>query len=736
MTMPYSTAYLALRDATVDALRQNHLAAALEAMKGQLLYLRSSWRFHERLNELRSGYEMLLSYLRQGAKDPTRHLQYERFRQQAYEAAEAIHREWQWTEGHRYGEDLWQRFHRQDGAPTLVAVLEEGDYHNIFHFIWTMDAWTSAHRQQVVAWLLDLGVDVTLKSTLLSAVMLRLMSSFDAEMHLFLLNLLSSTYEKNTVEDEAMALLLNDAPQLYERALVALIFVQMRHSAVAVEGSSEQYPAALTLFPHHQRRLEQLSRDERFVRSVAALQQILAFAQEAPRYAKRLEDELMPKLLKSAKHLPKVDEMDVETVLSDIEEDPEKREANDAFMQVMAEFLRMQQVGIDASYSSFRQVQPRFQFFRDAANWFIPFSRQHPTLKKIKVSDELWKMTDNGKFCDTDRFLTLNFIEKTQHATTEKEQEQAQSWLDENAEGKSFTFEVRHAGTNTPLTADDDLSLRAYVHDCYRFFHLFYHRRETENPFRSSPYLYDYPAFAPIFRQPNVAQKVADRLFQSEYFGAALPLLRLLPSNEENLRCLAYAAQKEGNEEEAIATFEKLVLLNDNSQNVGLLADCCVRFGRFEDAVVNYVRLEMSHPDNLRLLYQLAYCFIRLELYSEAAERLRHADYVHPNEHRVMSQLAWCLIMLRDFKGASEYLERIIQLDPDANDFFNAGHCAWLSGDIAAAIFYYGECLKARNEKFFANDFFAADRDALISLGLTDADLAMMLDLLNQHIED
>lgn len=734
--MPYSTAYLALRDATIDALRQNHLFSALEAMKGQLVYLKTSWFFHERLDALRSEYRMLLTYLRQGAKDPSRRAQYESFKHRAYDLAEAIHREWQWTEGHRYGEENWQRLHRNPDAPSYGEVLAKGEYHDIFHYVWTSKSWRADHRQQTISWFLDLTVDVSLKATLLSALMLRLMASFDAEMHLFLFDLLLPKEEGCSVEKEALDLLLNEHDQLYERALVALVFVQMKHADTSATQISEQFPTALLLFPEHQKFFEKLCRDKRFIRNVVALQKMLAIANEAPRYAKRMENELMPELLKQSKHLPKMETLDIEQISREIEENPEMREAHDAILKAMGEFLRMQRSGVDASFSSFRQVQPRFLFFRDAANWFMPFSRNHPEVANAKISDHLWNFAFKGKSCDTDRFLTFKFIEQANNAATEQDQAKAQSWLEENAEGKTITFEVHESEDKQAVGENRYERMRAYVHDCYRFFHLYYHRREVENPFRSTPYLYDYPVFAPLFRQTAVAEAVAEELFKMKNYSAALPLLRTLPSTEDNLRYLGVACQLEGHEYEAIEAFEKLVLLNDTTQNVGLLAECCVQFERYEDAVVNYVRLEMTHPDDLRILYQLAYCFIRLELYAEATERLRHADYVHPKHPRVMSQLAWCLIMQRDFEGAAACLEVVMQGSPNANDFFNAGHCAWLSGDITSAIAYYGECLKARGEKYFANDFFDIDRASLLSLGLTESDLAMMLDLLNFDIEE
>lgn len=734
--MPHSTAYLALRDATIDALRQNHLFSALEAMKGQLVYLKTSWIFHERLEDLRHEYRMLLTYLRQGAEDPTRRTQYDGFIHRAYDLAEAIHREWQWTEGHRYGEDVWQRLHRHTNAPTWSEVLEKGDGREIFHYIWTGDAWTMAHRQQTIAWFLDLSVEVSLKATMLSGLLLRLMASFDAEMHRFLFDILLPKEADCTVEEEALGMLVNDYPQLYDRALVALVFVQMKHAEVAATPISEQFPSALTLFPSHQQYCERLCQDTRFAKRIVALQKMLVIAHEAPRYAKRMEDELMPELLKQSKNIPKMETLDVEQISREIEEKPEVRAAHEAILKAMAEFLRMQRNGVDATFSSFRQVQPRFLFFRDAANWFIPFSRNHPEVVSAKVSDKLWEFAFKGKTCDTDRFLTLKFIEQANNATTEQDQAKAQSWLEDNADAKNFTFEIQDSEGVQSSSEDEYSALRAYVHDCYRFFHLYYYRRETENPFRSTPYLYDYPAFAPLFRQTAVVQEIAEGFFKSENYAAALPLLRLLPPSEKNLRYLAISCQLENHEEEAVAAFEKLVLLNDTAQNVGLFAECCVQYERYEDAVVNYVRLEMTLPDDLRILYQLAYCFIRLELYAEATERLRHADYVHPNHPRVLSQLAWCLIMQRELKEASEYLDRVIQGTPNANDFFNAGHCAWLSGDVAAAMAYYGECLKVRGEKYFANDFFATDRTSLLTLGLTDADLAMMLDLLNMNIEE
>ena len=153
----------------------------------------------------------------------------------------------------------------------------------------------------------------------------------------------------------------------------------------------------------------------------------------------------------------------------------------------------------------------------------------------------------------------------------------------------------------------------------------------------------------------------------------------------------------------------------------------------YEDALVHLIHLEAITPEDYDVLQQTAICFMYLELFNDALPRLQRMLYDSPDDLQAHRLCAWCLMMLHRFDDAARHYDHLLAHEPTANDFYNAGHNAWLSADVPTAVVLYSECLKARNLHFAPHDFFEEDRSDLITLGFSAQDFRLMIDLLNHN---
>ena len=121
-----------------------------------------------------------------------------------------------------------------------------------------------------------------------------------------------------------------------------------------------------------------------------------------------------------------------------------------------------------------------------------------------------------------------------------------------------------------------------------------------------------------------------------------------------------------------------------------------------------------------------------MKSYDEAFKYLFKANYLDPESGQSERALAWCSLVTGKYEQAEKYYQKVIGAEgATANDYANAGHAAWLSGDVGKAATRYQKARALMKSE--TDDVFAADREFLFSKGLTDDDLGLMTDLLNTN---
>ena len=155
------------------------------------------------------------------------------------------------------------------------------------------------------------------------------------------------------------------------------------------------------------------------------------------------------------------------------------------------------------------------------------------------------------------------------------------------------------------------------------------------------------------------------------------------------------------------------------------MAVCNRNAGDYEEALSCYNDLAEMQPEDAALALRQAECLIYLQRYDEAFKYLFKANYLAPQSGNSERALAWCSLLTGKYEQAEKYYTKVLANQPTPTDYLNAGHAAWLGGNLPLAVTRYKRALPHDNALHFLDD----DKAMLLKAGLSEADLAMMTDL-------
>ena len=150
-----------------------------------------------------------------------------------------------------------------------------------------------------------------------------------------------------------------------------------------------------------------------------------------------------------------------------------------------------------------------------------------------------------------------------------------------------------------------------------------------------------------------------------------------------------------------------------------------------EKALEYYRKVEAVQPDNLDIALQIGQVLVRMENYKEALSYFYKVEYLEKNPVNAQRAIAWCSFLTGKDEEALKYCHIILQ-NPSCTgqDWMNAGHVYFAMRNIREAVKNY---LKAQEyEKNHTNflNVFNKDKEALLSRGLSEEDIRIVLDLL------
>lgn len=712
-----TTVYLTLRDDFVKAIHNRQLLDALRALQGQLSWV-GDWNSRQEHERIWTDYQHLLRDFRQGEACATYQERNESLFERTYLLGLSLHHAFTVEHTQQLRAKLWQKYADQRLQQPLENVLRyEIDDHILFDRVYCAAHWTAEVVEAAEELMQHPNRSEDTRATVLSAVTLSLLASFDPTQCEWLLRQTEKTLSS----------------LLRVRLCVGLVYIGIHQAAqIALFPSLVQQWKAWT-------NREVWQEDLRIVQStMLASAQSRDTATDASQLMERLSQ--MP--------------------------DPSNAQAKQTFMREMASMVAERFVdgwaGVDIALAGFKQMYRRFPFFQDAANWFIPFSVQRPELQHLEEVGGSKLELQHRALGSTDLYIiaemnlaSKRFAERLPQEIKDKFEEVSAKVPDESKdvvfhleeEDTAMLTILRNHRKNSGVadlisTVSQEfralkLAYNGYIHDSYRFFHLFVDRNEGENPYRDNLLLRDSILFRGAFEDEASLAVLGQLSFAIKDYRHALIFFQLLPKEHRDVRLrLAQCHHATGDYAEAALLLEKLVEEEDDESLLRLLSHCYDALHRHEDALVAWIRLEQLNPENLEIAETLAQRFFDLQLYSDALEQVHKILYHRSEDLDALLLKAQCYLLMGRLEEAQNQYAVLLEKAPDHLDVLkNAAHCALLLGDIAMAARLYMAHLEQEQLKFVQEDFFAHALTHLHAVGFSPQLATFMRDLLNSELQ-
>ena len=604
--------------------------------------------------------------------------------------------------------------------PSGSDVKMEAEIHlqkiyTIFYHLWFTDRMTENEIQFVRSFLDYDSFPSYEKSLIVTGLTMSLMRHFDENKIILLFNAYDTSDE-----------------EISQRALIGLLI------------GIYYYDQRMPFYHAINGRLEILIENPRFRANFEKSILQLIRSKETEEIQRKLQDEIIPEMIKLSPNLR--NKLSIESLLTEgLSEDknPEWKEIlKDApgLMGKMEELTEMQSEGSDVFLSSFSMLK-QYPFFSELANWFFPFTPEHPEIKRnpiTKGSEDpafIQLIMKSPVLCNSDKysffFSIVNIPPEykkmvSDSLSTESEQ------LDEIAKDPSFLAHSKKAET----------IISQYVRDLYRFYKIHPQRDGFEDIFAWRFDFHNKFAFSKLLGEDlKIQRSIAEFNFAKNYFHDAAEIFELLLQSKDDaeiLQKLAFCYQKTGNYEKALKFYLKADLFDQNKiWNLKKIALCYRNLKKPVKALEYYQQAAILEPENLSLHVSIGQCQMEMKLYEDALKSYYKVEYLSPGNKKIWRPIGWCSFLVGKIEQAEKYYDRLIIDDPNKYDLLNMGHVQWCLGNRKAALAYYKKSINDpdSSEKDFM-EAFDEDLQHLIKQGVNADDVPIMLDQLRYFLED
>lgn len=702
------------------------------------------WDIKAELENAQTSYHYMLQYMEQGIKDPERDNLYRKLLITAYQLADKI-RMAKLTPVSTYHYFERKRFYKIVPLRTLpvlqmelesytedmaVGKLLNGDSRDeskldgirkrhedaiveLFNLVWLADKWTQEEETDAITFLTSPLVQVNDLSLFISALTLSLMEQFDIRKLLLLLD----AY-------------IIPATEVNQRAIVGIALILFL------------YDNRLNLYPEVADRLAYLGEKPNFVNDLSRVQIQLLRCRETEKITKKMREEIIPEMMRNVGRInPKMgEESDEDGNADDKNPDWQDWMEQSGMSDKLKEMSELQMEGADVYMSTFAQLKG-YPFFREISNWFYPFDTQHSAVVNALSNSLERKNTflngilQSGFFCNSDKYsfcFTIMQIPEAQRNIMSQQLDEQNNAMNENKRSERLAAYAKEAETIS----------NQYIHDLYRFFKVYPRRHEFNDIFRESLNLQYCKTLEETLGDTGHKLAVAGYLFHKNYFVESCLLyediVKEITEDSEIYQKIGYCLQKLKNYQRAINAYLQADLLKpDNVWTNRHLAMCYRQLRQSEKALEYYKKVEEVQPESLPLLSQIGHCLADLKRYEEALAYFFKVEYFDSKSAKVWRAIAWCSFVTGKYEQAKRYYNKLLGEKPEAQDYLNAGHTAWVSGNMGEAVKYYTSCADYMSDNWETFSLqFNKDKEDLLAQGILEKDIPLMLDLIKFHWEN
>ena len=725
---------------------RRNLKDAFERLDSWIAGVEHFLPLREKREELENTYRTMLSYAEAGFADPERERILERLIAGAFSLADDLKEiallqnfpeNYEFTRIRDYRNSPTQdtaqiiaRLEELDSALSLFefigndfateksgendAVLREKTQAQLFSRWWLVSNHSADEMTDLYNFVGQEQGSVLDQSMAVSALTLNLIRHFNEQKLLFLFKI---------------SLFPND--EIRQRALVGLIICLMR------------YKYRLDFYPEIKKELANFTENEDAKKRLLMIiiQFIRSFDTEA--LTKRIHKEIFPEINKITPLLRNKIKLDDVHTADDFEEkNPEWQTLieQSGVGDKLREISELQLEGADVFMSTFATLK-HFPFFGETMNWFLPFSEQHTAVQKVIAEDEknlISLFSKNPVMCNSDKYsfcLSLVGMPKSQRDMISK------GMAFESAELEKMSGEEKLLNKQN----DSEFISNQYIQDLYRFYKLYPYRADFANPFGGNLAFHNVDLLARLGFGFDEKKQIADFYFSKNHCDKAIELYENLiteaPTNAEIYQKIGYCYQYANDFERALDNYLKAETIKHNdSWTLKKIAFCYKMLRQYDNAFAYYQQVSelksgasQMTPDNTNLLLNVGHCLLNLGEYDEALNQYFKVEYLAPDNAKVRKAVAWCSFLANKPEQAQRYYKKLIDEAPASDDFLNAGHVEWVSGNKISALDFYEKSVKNSNIEAFLSAF-EQDRELLLQKGVEPGDVPLMLDMLRYRI--
>jgi tetratricopeptide (TPR) repeat protein len=599
------------------------------------------------------------------------------------------------------------------GKISLLSLLEEPDDNSewiqferkkeqtireVFYLILLSASWDAADHKRWSTALNNPEYPLMLSSLIITALTLNLLETFDEQKALLL-------FESAENENE----------EIKFRALTGIVLFLRK------------YDKRLYLYPAINNRLQHLAESAGFIKHIQHILLQFIFSRETEKITRRITEEIIPEMLKVS---PKFGHKKWEDWMSE----PASNEPNPEWQNLikeagvedkMIEISELQMEGADVMHSSFIHLK-NYPFFTELSNWFLPFSILSDFMHDKEMRGLFKTLSKSGMVCNSDKYslyLTIAMM-------PERERKIVMGQLSTESEA------VREMLKEETITSSKRINtiIRQYVQDLYRFYKVHPGRKDFTDIFEAKPEFYQVPSIARLIGNKENLSIIGEFYFNKNYFEEAADIYTLLlkesPDNHVLYQKKGYCLQMLGYTKDALDVYLNAEVFDANNPwIIKKLAHCYRLLKQPEEALLYYKKAERMNPDNLSIQLNIGHCYLELKNYSEALKSYFKVEYLDKNKSKTWRPIAWCSFLTGKYEQAWEYFKKIMESNPNATDYLNAGHTQLALKNNKEAVRLYGLSVKHpenSQEKFM--EAFANDIPDIVGAGVDAQDIPFILD--------
>ena len=640
---------------------REHLGEAIEGLD-KLIKSHISWGISDKIDRLREDYDLMLSSLQQGMKDPMLYDNFFHLLREAYRLYATV--KWyvrkEQNQSFAYSTSPYfdiESCRRQLETFFADEALGQPDHqrhqvyiNNVFNALTNQILWTDDSAEQMEQLLLSETIDSRDRQMIVTAVMLSAAGTFDYRKLLVLHHVYRQT----------------DDVAIRQRALVGWV--------MAIDDDMRR------LYPEQQTLSEEIASDEKTNSDLFALQTQMVNCLNASRDQDIIKNEVLPDFI-SSKGAPNIDIRIIEDPdeIEDFAEREEMEKKIEDMEDKVEKIVNMQKNGSDMYFGGFAMMK-NIPFFNTLANWFCPFYFEHPEVAKELSNDVTIAVArgllDSIPLCDSDKYSFVFAMNSVVAKLPPK------------------MLEMFSQGELKPVEAffnidNDVLAMRNYLHNLYRFFRLCPLQSKFVNIFSKEKCLFITKEFFLTFNFSSKIGKIGKTLFKNEltdYFEHLISNV-ILPSTDLMMLQGDYFYRKD---DYASAAEMYSIVLNDNHNNKAALrglARCHFQLSEYDEALRCYEDLEELMPDNESVLLNKFICMSYTDDVRNAIQGLSKINYEHPHQARVLSALGWAYLVEGNTEMAlKRYEEAVAANDATDVEYFHRGIALICAGEYQQAV--------------------------------------------------